>query len=166
MRMFSMPLVGLEVGQTEPVYCCQDDGMIGLGCGARSYTRTLHYSSEYAVKRPGVKRILADYAARDDFHLARHGARLDAEEQRRRYAIKSLLQTRGLYAADYRERFGTRPETDLPQLLTLIDLGLASLDAGCLRLTPVGLERSDVIGPWLYSEAVRRLSEMSVLQRT
>ncbi|AYN27059.1 hypothetical protein D8682_08705 [Buttiauxella sp. 3AFRM03] len=25
-------------------YCCQNDGMIGLGCGAHSYTHSLHYS--------------------------------------------------------------------------------------------------------------------------
>jgi oxygen-independent coproporphyrinogen-3 oxidase len=38
-----------------PAYCCQRDGMVGLGAGARSYTRALHYSSEWAVSRAGVK---------------------------------------------------------------------------------------------------------------
>ena len=37
-----------------PVYCCQSDGMVGLGCGARSYTRDLHYSYEYAVNSNAV----------------------------------------------------------------------------------------------------------------
>src|SRR5262249_29617194 len=32
-----------------PPYRCQEDGMVGLGCGARSYTRDIHYCSEYAV---------------------------------------------------------------------------------------------------------------------
>ncbi|MGB6299953.1 MAG: radical SAM protein, partial [Rivularia sp. (in: cyanobacteria)] len=31
-----------------PIYCCQQDGMVGIGCGARSYTDDLHYSNEYA----------------------------------------------------------------------------------------------------------------------
>jgi oxygen-independent coproporphyrinogen-3 oxidase len=28
--------------QNGPIYCCQEDGMVGLGCCARSYTRALH----------------------------------------------------------------------------------------------------------------------------
>ena len=40
---------------------CQDDGMVGLGCGARSYTAGLHYSFDYAVSvgevRGGDRRL-------------------------------------------------------------------------------------------------------------
>jgi oxygen-independent coproporphyrinogen-3 oxidase len=75
------------------VYCCQEDGMVGLGCGARSYTRGLHYATEYAVGAPGVKAILAEYVARpaEAFDAAEYGCALDEEEQRRRYVIQSLL---------------------------------------------------------------------------
>ena len=54
-------------------YCVQDDGMVGLGCGARSYTRRLHYSLDYAVTPKSVKAIIADYVSqgRDDFAHAR-----------------------------------------------------------------------------------------------
>src|SRR5204863_8515685 len=54
LRMFRRPLAS----ESGPVYCCQDDGMIGLGCGARSYTRSLHYSCEYAVASRAVAGIL------------------------------------------------------------------------------------------------------------
>ncbi len=38
--------------------------MIGLGCGARSYTRALHYSpAEYAVAAAGVRAVLDGYLA-------------------------------------------------------------------------------------------------------
>jgi oxygen-independent coproporphyrinogen III oxidase len=37
MRMFRANRVTEAV---QPVYCCQADGMLGLGCGARSYTRS------------------------------------------------------------------------------------------------------------------------------
>ncbi|GAB3857675.1 hypothetical protein GCM10027610_094340 [Dactylosporangium cerinum] len=47
-----------------PGYCCQDDGMVGLGCGARSYTSALHYSFDYAVSVRQVRGILDDYLAR------------------------------------------------------------------------------------------------------
>ena len=83
-----------------PAYCCQDDGMIGLGCGARSYTRGLHYSDHYAVERAGVSAILRDYIAQPEeaFASARYGFVLDAQEQRRRYLIQSLLTWPGLDA--------------------------------------------------------------------
>jgi oxygen-independent coproporphyrinogen-3 oxidase len=135
--------------------------MIGLGCGARSYTRWLHYSGEYAVGRAGVKEILADYLARPDeaFDLADYGAALDEEEQRRRYVIKSLLRADGLSLAAYRAWFGTAALDDLPELVELAPRGLATHEDACLRLTDRGLELSDAIGPWLYSAAVRHQME-------
>ena len=32
--------------------------MVGLGCGARSYTRSLHYSNEYAVNAGTTLNVL------------------------------------------------------------------------------------------------------------
>src|SRR5260221_10032843 len=95
MRMFRAAHAPAESG---PDYCVQDDGMVGLGCGARSYTTGLHYSGEYAVGSTAVRAILAAYAARpaESFASAAYGIRLDGEEQRRRYAIKSLLEAGGL----------------------------------------------------------------------
>ena len=135
--------------------------MIGLGCGARSYTCALHYSGEYAVGRSGVREILADYLARPDeaFDVADYGAALDEEEQRRRYVIKSLLRTDGLSLAAYRARFGASALDDLPELAELEPRGLATPLKDCLRLTDRGLELSDLIGPWLYSAAVRHHME-------
>jgi len=168
MRMFRRgeAPAGVGEGGIGPVYCCQEDGMIGLGCGARSYTRALHYSSEFAVERGGVRAILADYVGRPAgaSAWAEHGAELDAEEQRRRYVIKSLLRAEGLSLEDYRERFGSAAVDDLPELRELPEHGLAETGAGRLVLTEAGLERSDTLGPWLYSEAVRRRSELAVLR--
>jgi oxygen-independent coproporphyrinogen-3 oxidase len=156
MRMFQAAGVSAPAG---PVYCCQEDGMVGLGCGARSYTRGLHYASEYAVGARGVREIIAHYTARPDaaFAHADYGFRLDREEQRRRFVIQSLLTRDGLSFAAYERRFGARPLDDLPQLAELAPLGLAAASAGVLRLTDTGMARSDVIGPWLYSASVRGL---------
>jgi oxygen-independent coproporphyrinogen-3 oxidase len=153
MRMFRANNAPAESG---PVYRCQEDGMVGLGCGARSYTAALHYSDEYAVGRQGVREILAAYLSRPDEELTRayYGYALDAEDQRRRYAILSLL-SEGLSLAEYRARFGAEPFSDLPELGSLAPLGLAAEDGGRLALTPLGLERSDVIGPWLASRRAR-----------
>ncbi|HEX2915023.1 MAG TPA: STM4012 family radical SAM protein [Chloroflexia bacterium] len=158
MRMFRASSTPMEAG---PVYCCQEDGMVGLGCGARSYTRALHYSSEYAVSARGVRAILSDYLTRSDesFSQAVYGFRLDQAEQRRRYVIQSLLQKEGLDEAAYRECFGSAALVDLPGLRQLVELGLAEHSHEKLVLTEMGLERSDTIGPWLYSEQVQTLME-------
>ncbi len=142
-----------------PVYCVQDDGMLGLGCGARSYTQALHYSTEYAVGRRGVRDILADFVARrdDEFDAATYGFRLDPEEQRRRYVIKSLLESDGLSQHAYQTRFGAPTCDDLPDLIELAQHGLVREEDGLLQLTARGLEYSDAIGPWLYSARANRL---------
>jgi len=145
-----------------PVYCCQDDGMVGLGCGARSYTRGLHYSTEWAVGARGVRDILDRWVQRSetDFAVADYGIRLDATEQRRRWLILSLLSDEGLDLAAYRAKFGTPADADFPELAELAPRGLAEQRGDILGLTHAGLARADAIGPWLYSTAVRaRMAE-------
>jgi oxygen-independent coproporphyrinogen-3 oxidase len=156
MRMFGAKGTATDVG---PVYCCQEDSMVGLGCGARSYTRGLHYSREYAVGAAAIRTILADYCARPTaaFRAADYGFHLDKDEQRRRYVVQSLLQVPGLSLAQYRQRFESDVFADLPELEELNVHGLAVMSPDRLQLTPAGLERSDVIGPWLYSRRVVEL---------
>jgi oxygen-independent coproporphyrinogen-3 oxidase len=146
-------------GDGGPVYCCQEDGMIGLGCGARSYTRALHYSREYAVSSGGVQSVLGDYlnCPTTDFQFADYGFVLDDDEQRRRWAILSLLQVEGLDREQYERRFSRDALDEFPQLADLVAQGLAALTPQNVQLTPRGLERSDTIGPWLYSRRVRQL---------
>jgi oxygen-independent coproporphyrinogen III oxidase len=158
MRMFRAPQSLPESG---PPYRCQDDGMVGLGCGARSYAADLHYSSAYAVRAAGVRAIIDDYVSRPDasFSLADHGFRLGPEDQRRRFVIQSLLSGEGLSFDDYALRFGTDVRADLPQLSLLTELDLTLARPEGLTLTGQGVERSDVIGPWLYSQRVRTLME-------
>ncbi|MEZ6188561.1 MAG: STM4012 family radical SAM protein [Planctomycetota bacterium] len=149
-----------------PPYRCQADGMLGLGCGARSYTRRVHYASDYAVGARGVREVLEAWIAQADDALGRahHGYVLDLEEQRRRWAIQSLLCWEGLDARTYRARFGSDPLDDLPQLRELAPLGLATEERGVLRLAPAGLEQSDAIGPWLISPAVEARMHACVLE--
>ncbi|MFF0714479.1 STM4012 family radical SAM protein [Streptomyces bauhiniae] len=139
-------------------YACQTDGMIGLGCGARSYTAGLHYSFDYAVGMHEIRAIIDDYTARPaaDFAHAEYGRRMTGDEPRRRHLLQSLLQADGMAVADYRARFGGRtPAEDFPaELARFADLGW--LESGpVLRLTPEGLAHSDAVGPELFSPAVR-----------
>ncbi len=139
-----------------PAYCCQSDGMVGIGCGARSYTSGLHYSREYGVSRRSVADILAHYLERDEASFARidYGVRLDEDERRRRFVIQSLLAQPGLDLAQYRERFGTECFDDLPQLDELFEQGLATRVNALVALNDTGLARADTIGPWLISTGV------------
>ncbi|WP_157245526.1 STM4012 family radical SAM protein [Nonomuraea typhae] len=153
MRMFRLPGTGAG---TE--YHCQRDGMLGLGCGARSYTRDLHYSFEYAVGVRHVRAIIDEYVATADFTRANVGFRLDDGERRRRHLLQSLLQAEGLDRALYKESFGADVLDDF-DLYGMAAAGWLEDDAETVRLTPEGLAHSDAIGPALFSGRVRELMD-------
>ncbi|WP_188190516.1 STM4012 family radical SAM protein [Nonomuraea sp. SYSU D8015] len=151
MRMFRLPGTG-----TSTEYCCQTDGMVGLGCGARSYTSRLHYSFEYAVETRRVRSIIDDYVAEEEFGVANVGFELSLEERKRRHLIQSLLQAQGLSRRLYLERFGTDVLEDFPLERFA---GWLRVDGMTVGLTAEGLAHSDAIGPALFSPEVRRLMD-------
>jgi oxygen-independent coproporphyrinogen III oxidase len=151
MRMFRR--IGAPRIEGGEDYACQTDGMIGLGCGARSYTSTVHYSFDYAVSAHEVRGIIDDYVATEDFGHAEVGYHLDAGEQRRRHFLQSLLQVDGIDEAAYVARFGTSPQDDFAA--EIAQLREAGFLADELRLTPEGVAWSDGIGPLLFSDPVR-----------
>ncbi|WP_038163990.1 STM4012 family radical SAM protein [Verrucomicrobium sp. BvORR106] len=162
MRLFRAP--GYEPPEG-PVYCCQEDGMVGLGAGARSYTTRWHYSSEYGVSQNKVREILDQYlqTPSNQFAAADYGCGLNDEEQQRRHLIKSLLRDDGLLHTEWTERFQRPVIEAFPRLTELMEEG-ALLDTGA-RLQPTrrGLELSDVIGPWLFSDAMKaRMQEFEL----
>ncbi|GAA1087135.1 STM4012 family radical SAM protein [Kitasatospora arboriphila] len=137
-------------------YACQTDGMVGLGCGARSYTSSLHYSFDYAVDAREVRGIIDDYVAAEDFTRAEVGRAMDAEESRRRHLLQSLLQADGLELASYRRRFGSLPAEDFAAELAVFEArGWLAETPGRLALSAEGLAHSDAVGPMLFSPAVR-----------
>lgn len=144
---------------TEPMYRCQEDGMVGLGAGARSYTDQVHYSTEYAVGSPTIKSIVQSYIDRDlqAHRTVDYGCHLSRDERRHRYVLLSLLCWPGLHLPSYERRFGSSPLTDLPGLEVLLERSFATLTNERLALTDAGMERADAIGPWLYSPRVQKL---------
>ena len=131
--------------------------MVGLGAGARSYTSKVHYCTEYAVGRVGIQAILDDFVSRPAGHHASawYGCKLGPEERKRRYLIKSLLRADGLDEAAYHEWGGSLVMEDFPWLSELLEHELALRQDGVFRLTSTGLEWSDAIGPWLYSDEMK-----------
>jgi oxygen-independent coproporphyrinogen-3 oxidase len=161
-RQISLRMFRLGEMPTGPVYSCQEDGMVGLGCGARSYTRGLHYSTEWAVGARGVRDIIDRWVLRTeaDFAVADYGFILDASEQRRRWLLLSLLSDDGLDLAAYRAKFGASAGDHFPELDELSNQGFAEQLGDTFALTQAGLARADAIGPWLYSPDVRtRMAE-------
>ncbi|MEJ2612017.1 MAG: STM4012 family radical SAM protein [Candidatus Thiodiazotropha sp.] len=158
MRMF----VRADSRESRGQYRCQEDGMIGLGAGARSYTQSLHYSSHYAVDSSQIGQIISHYNQATEASLAQatYGYRLDREDQYRRYVLLSLLQESGLQCADYQQRFGSKVLDDLPEIGLLEDFGLGELQSEFIRLNERGIAYSDLIGSWLFSRRVReRMTE-------
>jgi oxygen-independent coproporphyrinogen III oxidase len=155
-RQVSMRMFQKSAPKDGPVYRCQEDGMLGLGAGARSYTDRVHYSTEYAVGAHGVAEIIDAFIARsaEGLELAEWGFVLDEEDRQRRWIILSLF-AEGIDFDAYRARFGSEVLDDLPQLAELTSRGLAEKRGRQLILTERGVERSDAIGPWLCSERVR-----------
>ncbi|MFJ9554738.1 STM4012 family radical SAM protein [Nocardiopsis sp. NPDC101807] len=161
MRMFrraDAPAAGADT----PDHCCQTDGMVGLGCGARSYTASAHYSFDYAVGVGHVRSIIADYVGRGagGFAHAEVGFLLDDGERRRRHLVQSLLRAEGMDATAYAERFGGHPAEDFPELFAA--LGARGWlepdgDPGTVRLSPEGLAHSDAVGPMAFSDRVSAL---------
>jgi oxygen-independent coproporphyrinogen-3 oxidase len=137
--------------------CCQEDGTVGLGCGARSYTRRVHYACDWAVGSASVRAILDAYLATPDagFDVASYGVELSADDERRRYVLKTLLRREGLLFGPYEARFGAPVDRDFPELAPLVTAGLAARGPDGLALTDDGLALSDAIGPMLYSPATR-----------
>ena len=163
MRLFRKPVAGLRESSE---YSCQEDGMIGLGTNARSYTTDVHYSTEYAVAKPNVAAIIDDYVAREraDFMTANYGIRLSEDDRKRRYLIKSLLKAQGLDCAHYQSIYGTDAHADFPELQTLLDMNLAQENAGRMQLQGEGMAYSDLIGHWFISPAVKNKMQEYVVK--
>lgn len=138
-------------------YLSQEDGMLGLGVGARSYTKKIHYSADYAVGREGIKNIISDYNQRtlQDFSTIQYGFKLNLEEEKRRYLIKSFCENNGLLVKRYETIFSTSPFDDFPQLQELFELNLVEEKGKKITLNLKGRALEDVIGPWLYSMNVQ-----------
>lgn len=131
-------------------------GVIGLGSGARSYTKHWHYSLGDASDRQKSVSLLEKYVTMPklDFKRIEFGFELNLEEQKRRFLIFSLLQTQGLSRTEYKRHFSKDVLEDFAEISKLHENGLAVINGESVILTEPGIERSDQIAPWLYSKHV------------
>lgn len=142
-------------------YRCQRDGMLGLGAGARSYTRTLHYATPWKMLASNIRGVIDDYcrAWSDGDTLIRNGFVLNEDEQRRRFLILSLLYD-GLDLEEFRTRFGADAlEAYAPQWDALCKEECVTLDTRKVALTSRGLRHADSVGRLFFSGQVHHLME-------
>jgi oxygen-independent coproporphyrinogen-3 oxidase len=143
-------------GSIDLEYRCQRDGMLGLGPGARSYTRRLHYSTPWKMVARNIRAVVEDFCAAPP--AINHGFDLDDDEQRRRFAILSLLYDgldlrafAGTLGVDARAVFAAQWDALLAE-------ECVTLHGDTVRLTARGVRHADVVGQLFFSERVRRLA--------
>jgi oxygen-independent coproporphyrinogen-3 oxidase len=140
-------------------YRCQRDGMVGLGAGARSYARRLHYSTPWRMVARNIRGVVEDYCARmraGDTDVS-HGFALDRDERARRFVIQSLLFD-GLVRNEFADEYGADALAWFaPQWEALEEEGCVSVSSEAIRLTPRGVRHSDVVGQLFFSERVEHL---------
>jgi oxygen-independent coproporphyrinogen-3 oxidase len=160
MRQFRRDRVGGGAGD-DLEYRCQRDGMVGLGAGARSYTRALHYSTPWKMVARNIRGVVEAYGAAmqaGDTSVS-YGFALDDDERQRRFVIQSLLYD-GLDLADFAAAFAADAlERFRPQWDALEGEGCVTAGAVAVRLTARGVRHADVVGQMFFSERVRRLMD-------
>ncbi|WP_299674318.1 STM4012 family radical SAM protein [uncultured Dokdonia sp.] len=133
------------------------DGMIGIGAGARSYTKELHYSTDYAVDRKVIKNIISNYSHTDDFNTISYGIALNDWEQKTRFVIKSVTDGGKLSHQLYQTLFGTDVFQEFEILQVLLDKEWLEKEQENYTLSLKGMCYEDIIGPALYSDDVKSL---------
>jgi oxygen-independent coproporphyrinogen-3 oxidase len=139
-----------------PEYSCQENEMIGIGCGARSYRENVHYSRKYAVEEDNINKIIEEYLNEKDFSVARYGYQLSEDELKRRYILKSILKISGLDIEDYHSRFNSFPVAEFKELKFLLDNDFLLQKESQIYPTEKGIRCSDAIGNLFISGEVKQ----------
>jgi oxygen-independent coproporphyrinogen-3 oxidase len=155
MRQFRRDQPGPRAGHD---YRCQEDGMVGLGAGARSYTRALHYSTPWKMVARNIRAVVEDYITRMNARETdiRYGFRLDEEEQRRRFLILSLLYD-GFDFSGFSSRFGVDARVIFADLLeVLLEEQLVIQQGERMILSKRGTRHADIVGQICFSARVQQ----------
>ncbi len=154
-----------KIGHVETLHNSVVDGMIGIGAGARSYTKTLHYSTHYAVSRKAIQSIIETYSTKQsaDFEQITYGIYLDEAERIRRFLIKSLIDGGSLDSELFEQYFNQKIES-ISIIMDLFEQGWLMQNGSIIRLNEAGMEMEDFIGPALFSDQILNLMSEYELQ--
>lgn len=135
---------------------CGMKSSLALGCGGRSYLGNLHVCTPYRITRCSAYEELERFIRCDDHTQFKHGIILDDDELRRRYAVKHAFIRPGISKKVYSENFGTEFFRDFPVFLKWISEGYFTENDDMITVTETGMGLSDMLGPELISENIKR----------
>ena len=135
---------------------CGFEDVLSLGCGGRSYFENLHFCEKYVSAKKACEVEYEKYIAKDDFTSDVSYYILDDDEIKRRYVIKNLLYISGLSKSDYNRHFSSDLESDFSLIEYLLTKDYAQRQDDIIRLTPLGLSLSDMIGPMFMSQTIQK----------
>ena len=139
-----------------PDYSCQENKMLGIGCGARSYIENIHYSRKYAVEDKNINAIIDAYLKEENFRFAEYGYKLSEKEQKIKYILKSILKITGFNPEDYRKKFHTDAAVEFSGLERLINEGYLINEGSRIFPSAKGLKYSDYIGTLFITDNIKR----------
>lgn len=135
---------------------CGFEDVLSLGCGGRSYFENLHFCEKYVSEKKSCESEYEKYLKKDDFTSDISYYILNDDEMKRRYVIKNLLYVSGLSISDYYRHFSSDVESDFSQIANLLKEGYAQKHDDIIRLTPLGMSLSDMIGPMFMSQTIQK----------
>ena len=138
-----------------PEYSCQENKMLGIGCGARSYIENIHYSRRYAVEDKNINNIIDGYLSEKNLEYAEYGYKLSREEQKIKYILKSILKITGFRMEDYKKQFLSDPLEDFTELDRLIKEGYLTREDDRIFPSAKGLKYSDYIGTLFITDDIK-----------
>lgn len=147
------PLNGFLQGD----YNIRGMSLVGLGAGARSYARGVHFRNTYTTLngRKALQTYISNITS--GRHSVESGVYLDADEQMRQYCIGHLA---ALDQVELRRLFGQSFEEKFPDLYEdMVRAELVGIEGSVLRLTEQGLLFRDLIGRQLFSPRARELED-------
>ncbi|RXI51521.1 coproporphyrinogen III oxidase family protein [Clostridium tetani] len=142
-----------------PSYSCQENEMIGIGCGARAYISNIHYSRKYAVNQSNINSIINNYLKEENLYYATYGYILSEDEIKRKYILKSILKVTGLDLEEYFKRFNKNIFDDFNEINLLIDKGFLIKKGTRVYPTEKGLKYSDAMGCLFISNEVNKKTQ-------
>ena len=161
MRCFRKPSVTINKSTYNPTI----HNTIGLGAGARSYTSSLNYSTQFAVNRNKVLSIVNEYTKQSNknLHEIQYGIKLNKIEQKIRFILKSLIDGSSLNPTDYHNRFSSNPFDEFALLQKLVEHKMLEEKSGHWKLSTKGMENEDLIGPAFYSNNIKNKIKVEIV---
>lgn len=130
---------------------------LGVGAGARSYAKKIHYCLPYKIDHLKIKKIVQNYIYTDFSKIEYDGFLFDVDEMKRKFVILNLLDP-GLNSDIYYKNFGTNLFDEFNDELTaLMEIGFIQESNHIFTLTRNGRKYCDIAVSIFESRNIQNL---------